>query len=106
MAWAYLLVAGMLEIVWATALKFAEGFTRFWPSAIGIAAAVASFWLLMQALETLPVGTAYAVWAGIGVGGVAAFGMLVLGEPAAASRLAFLTMILIGIVGLKLVDAS
>ena len=54
MAWAYLLVAGMLEIVWATALKFAEGFTRFWPSAIGIAAAIASVWLLMHALETLP----------------------------------------------------
>jgi quaternary ammonium compound-resistance protein SugE len=106
MGWVYLLVAGMLEIVWATALKFADGFTNLWPSLIGIAAAVASFLLLTQALETLPVGTAYAAWAGIGVGGVAVFGMLVLGEPAAASRLAFLTMILVGIVGLKLVDAT
>ena len=102
MGWAYLLAAGLLEIVWATALKFAGGFTRFWPSAIGIGAAVASFWLLMLALETLPVGTAYAVWAGIGVAGVALFGVLVLGEPAVASRLGFLTLILIGIVGLKL----
>jgi quaternary ammonium compound-resistance protein SugE len=106
MGWTYLLAAGLLEIAWATALKFSDGFTRFWPSAIGICAAAASFWLLMLALETLPVGTAYAVWAGIGVAGVALFGVLALGEPAAASRLGFLALILIGIIGLKLSETS
>jgi quaternary ammonium compound-resistance protein SugE len=106
MGWVYLVGAGVLEIIWATALKFADGFSRFWPSAIGIVAAVASFCLLVLALETLPVGTAYAVWAGIGVAGVAVVGILALGEPAAASRLLFLTLILVGVVGLKLVEVG
>lgn len=105
MGWLYLLAAGLLEVVWATALKLSDGFTRFWPSAIGVAAAIMSFGLLVLALRTLPVGTAYAVWAGIGVGGVAALGILALGEPVAASRLGFLALILVGIVGLKLVEA-
>ena len=105
MAWLYLLGAGLLEVVWATALKFSDGLTRFWPSAIGIASAVVSFLLLVLALKTLPVGTAYAVWAGIGVGGVALIGIMALGEPVGMARLGFLALILAGIVGLKLVEA-
>jgi quaternary ammonium compound-resistance protein SugE len=106
MGWLYLLAAGLLEIAWATSLKLSAGFTRFWPSAFGVAAALVSFGLLVLALKTLPVGTAYAVWAGIGVGGVAALGVLFLGEPLATSRLLFLGLILIGIVGLRLVEAG
>lgn len=105
MAWIYLLGAGLLEIVWATAIKYAGGFTRFWPSVIGITAATASFIFLALALRTLPIGTAYAIWVGIGVGGVAVFGMVALGEPASASRIGFLTLILVGIIGLKLAEA-
>lgn len=103
-SWLYLLGAGLLEIVWASAMKSADGFTRLLPSAITVAAAIASFVLLALALRSLPVGTAYAVWVGIGVGGVALFGMLALGEPASAARLACLGLILLGILGLKLLD--
>jgi quaternary ammonium compound-resistance protein SugE len=104
MAWAMLLGAGLLEIVWAVALKQANGFTRFWPSALGIAAAVASFCGLAVALRTLPVGTAYAVWVGIGAVGVVIAGMLAFGESASPLRLGLVALILIGIVGLKLVE--
>ena len=104
MAWTILLGAGLLEIVWAIALKHTGGFTRFWPSAIGIAAALASFVMLSSALQSLPVGTAYAVWVGIGALGVAAVGIVALGESASPLRLGFLALILVGIVGLKLVD--
>lgn len=102
MAWFYLLAAGLLEVVWATALKQSEGFTRFWPSAASIAAAAASFVLLALALKLLPVATGYAVWVGIGVLGTAAVGILALGEPAGLARLALLALILAGVVGLKL----
>ena len=105
MAWTILICAGLLEIVWAIMLKFADGFTRFWPSAIGLAAAVASFVMLSVALKSLPVGTAYAVWVGIGVFGVALVGMTALGESVSVLRLAFLAMILAGIIGLKIVEA-
>ncbi len=105
MAWSLLFAAGLLEVAWATALKYAEGFTRFWPSALGVAAAIASFFLLALALRALPIGTAYAIWAGIGVAGAAAFGMVALSEPTSAARIAFLTLILAGIIGLKLVEA-
>jgi len=91
--------------VWAVALKFADGFTRFWPSAIGLAAAVTSFVMLSLALKNLPVGTAYVVWVGVGAFGVAIAGMLALGENVSAPRLAFLALILVGIVGLKFVGA-
>jgi quaternary ammonium compound-resistance protein SugE len=104
-AWAMLVGAGLLEIVWAIALKQAEGFTRFWPSAIGIVAAIASFVLLAAALRSLPVGTAYAVWVGLGALGVALAGIVALGESAAPARLAFLFLILIGVVGLRLIEA-
>ena len=104
MAWTVLVGAGLLEIVWAIALKYADGFTRFWPSAIGLAAAVVSFVLLSTALKTLPVGTAYAVWVGIGALGVAITGIIAFGESASLLRLSLLALILIGIVGLKLVE--
>jgi quaternary ammonium compound-resistance protein SugE len=104
MAWTMLLGAGLLEIVWAIALKYTGGFTRFWPSAIGIVAAVTSFVMLSSALKSLPVGTAYAVWVGIGALGVALAGILALGESASPLRLAFLALILIGIIGLKIVE--
>ena len=104
MAWLLLLAAGLLEIVWAIALKQSEGFTRLWPSVIGVSTALASFLLLTMALRHLPVGTAYAIWVGIGAIGVALVGILALGEAASPTRLALLTLILIGIVGLKLVE--
>jgi quaternary ammonium compound-resistance protein SugE len=104
MAWTVLVGAGLLEIVWAIALKHADGFARFWPSAIGIAAAVVSFVLLSTALRTLPVGTAYAVWVGIGALGVAITGIIAFGESASLLRVGLLALILIGIVGLKLVE--
>jgi quaternary ammonium compound-resistance protein SugE len=101
----YLLAAGLLEILWATAFKLSDGLGRFWPSVIGVTAAVASFVLLVLALKTLPVGTAYAVWAGIGVAGVAMFGIVALREPASTARVSFLALILAGIIGLKMVEA-
>jgi quaternary ammonium compound-resistance protein SugE len=104
MAWTILVGAGLLEIVWAIALKYTDGFTRFWPSVIGITAALASFVMLSSALESLPVGTAYAVWVGIGALGVALAGMVALGESASPLRLGFLALILVGIIGLKLVE--
>ena len=105
MAWVFLIAAGLLEIVWAVALKEADGFTRLWPSVIGIAAAWISFALLTLALRTLPVGTAYAMWTGIGVLGVAVVGILALGDGASIERIALLALILAGIVGLKLVES-
>jgi quaternary ammonium compound-resistance protein SugE len=104
-AWALLFGAGLLEVVWAVALTQSGGFTRLGPSALGIAAAVASFVMLALALNSLPVGTAYAVWVGIGVLGVALVGIIAFGETASALRLGFLGLILVGIVGLKLVES-
>ena len=104
MAWTMLFGAGLLEIVWAIALKHTGGFTRFWPSAIGVGAAIVSFVMLSIALKSLPVGTAYAVWVGIGALGVALAGIVVLGESASPLRLGFLLLILVGIIGLKAVE--
>lgn len=104
MAWVLLVGAGLLEIVWAIALKQAGGWTRFWPSVIGIASAVASFAMLAVALKTLPVGTAYAVWVGIGAVGVALMGIVALNESAAPLRLVCLGLVLAGILGLRLID--
>lgn len=103
MAWTLLIGAGVLEIVWAIALKNAEGFTLLWPSVVGITAAWASFGLLTFALRTLPVGTVYAVWTGIGIVG-AVVGILAEGESSSLARLAMLALILAGIIGLKQVD--
>jgi quaternary ammonium compound-resistance protein SugE len=104
MAWIYLLIAGLLEVVWAIGIKYTEGFTRLWPSVGTIAAMVVSMALLSFALKTLPVGTGYAVWTGIGTVGAALFGMLLLGEPRDAARLACIALIVVGIIGLKVVS--
>ncbi|MBC6462793.1 DMT family transporter [Actinomadura sp. HBU206391] len=101
MAWILVLVAALLEIVWALALKQADGFSRLWPSVLGVTTALLSFVLLSIALRTLPVGTAYAVWVGLGALGVALAGILTLGESASAVRLVCLMLILIGVVGLR-----
>ncbi len=100
-AWIILLLAGLLEIIWASGLRFTEGFTRLAPSVVVLALAWASFYLLAVAMREIPVGTAYAVWTGIGATGVALLGMFVLKEPITASRLLFLALIVIGIIGLK-----
>lgn len=102
MAWVWLGLAGLLEIGWAVGLKLSEGFSRLWPSVFTVAAMAASIGLLGIALKTLPVGTAYAVWTGIGAVGTAAFGMLVLGEPATALKIAGVAAIAAGIAMLKL----
>lgn len=104
MPWITLACAGLLEIVWAIALKHSDGFTRLLPTVISLAAAAASFLLLSLALRSLPVGTAYAVWVGIGAVGVAATGMLVLGEHVSMARLGFIAVILVGVIGLRLVE--
>ena len=103
MAWLALAVAGLLEIGWAIGLKYTDGFTRWWPSVLTVASMVASVALLAWSLRTLPVGTAYAVWTGIGAVGTAALGIYLFGEPATAARLASIGLIVAGIVGLKLV---
>lgn len=105
MAWLYLLLAGLFEIGWAIGLKYTNGFTRFWPTvATGVSMAV-SLGLLGLALRTLPLGTAYAVWTGIGAAGTVALGIVLFGEPATAARLGCVGLIVAGIVGLKLVSA-
>ncbi len=106
MAWTLLLVAGLLEVIWAVGLKYTQGFTRLWPSLATVAAMVVSVWLLALAMRTLPVGTAYAVWTGIGVVGAVVFGILLFGESAAPARLACIALIVSGIVGLKLISTS
>ena len=102
MAWICLLLAGLLEIGWAVGLKHTQGFTRLWPSVCTGLCMAASFALLSLSLKTLPMGTAYAVWTGIGAAGTALVGMLFLGEPRDFARLAYLFLIVAGVVGLKL----
>lgn len=102
MSWIVLLIAGLLEVVWAISLKSSHGFTRLWPSLITLVAMVASVLLLAHAMKTLPAGTAYAVWIGIGAVGAAIMGIILLGEPASLLRLLSLALIVEGIVGLKL----
>jgi quaternary ammonium compound-resistance protein SugE len=102
MAWVVLLIAGLFEVGWAIGLKYTEGFTRVWPTVGTVAAMVASVGLLGLAMRFLPVGTAYAVWTGIGAVGTVTLGMLLFSEPATAGRLACVGLILAGIVGLKL----
>jgi quaternary ammonium compound-resistance protein SugE len=102
MAWLMLIVAGGFEVVWAIGLKYAEGFTRFWPSVMTVVAMLVSIVLLGLAMKQLPVGTSYAVWVGVGAVGTAILGIVLLGESASAGRLASLALIVAGIVGLKL----
>lgn len=102
MSWSILFLAGLFEVVWAVGLKYTEGFTRLWPSVGTVAAMGVSFYLLAVAMRTLPLGTAYAVWVGIGAVGTAILGIMLFNEPANAGRLVSLGLILAGIVGLKL----
>ena len=103
MAWVILLVAGLFEVAWAIGLKYTEGFTRFWPSAATVGAMVVSVALLGSAVKSLPLGTAYAVWTGIGAVGAVLLGIALFGESASVARLLCVGLIVAGIVGLKLV---
>lgn len=104
MDWFLLVLAGMLEMGWAVGLKYAEGFTRLWPSVLTLVSMALSVLLLALAVRHLPVGTAYAVWTGIGAVGTVLLGIVLFGEPASLGRLFCIGLILAGIVGLKLVS--
>ena len=106
MAWTLLLIAGLFEIAWAIGLKYTEGFTRLVPSVLTVAAMVVSVVCLALALRSIPVGTGYAVWTGIGAVGTAILGIVLFGESAGIARLACIGLIVAGIVGLKLVSGS
>ena len=101
MAWIILALAGIFEIVWAVGLKYTEGFTKLLPSSLTIAAMLLSFWLLSISMRTLPLGTSYAVWTGIGTIGTAIFGIVWLGESAGIVKIMCISCILLGILGLK-----
>jgi quaternary ammonium compound-resistance protein SugE len=106
MAWICLLIAGLFEVGWAIGLKYTEGFSKLWPSVATIAAMVASFELLALALKTIPVGTAYAVWTGIGAVGTAVFGIVFFGESRDVLRILCIMLIVIGVIGLKVVSPA
>lgn len=101
MSWILLVVAGLLEVGWAIGLKFTEGFTRPLPSVLTALAIAGSMYLLSVAARTIPIGTAYAIWVGIGVVGAAVLGIVLLKEPASLARIAFLAMLVVAIIGLK-----
>ena len=102
MAWTLLIIAGFLEVAWAVGLKYTDGWTRLWPSVFTLAVMLIDFFILSAAMRSLPVGTAYAVWTGIGAVGTAIAGMLLFGESREALRLVCIGLIVAGIVGLKL----
>ncbi len=106
MAWVYLGIAGLLEIVWASAMKHSEGFTKLWPTVISLIGMVASMVLLSISMKTLPLGTAYSVWTGIGAAGAFIFGIVVLGEQATLARIAAALLIVSGLILMKLSDNS
>jgi quaternary ammonium compound-resistance protein SugE len=106
MAWLILGVAGLCEVGWAIGLKYTEGFTRLWPSVATVIAMIVSVGLLGVAVKTLPVGTAYAVWVGVGAVGTALLGIVLFAEPATVARLGSLALIIAGIVGLKLASPA
>ena len=106
MAWIYLLFAGLFEVGWAIGLKYTDGFTRPMPTVLTVGCMIVSLGLLGLALKTLPVGTAYAIWTGIGTVGTVALGIILLGESANALRLACIALIVVGILGLKAVSAE
>jgi quaternary ammonium compound-resistance protein SugE len=105
MAWILLFSAGIAEIIFALSLKFNEGFTKLWPSVVTCVAGLLSFYLLMLAIKSLPLGTAYAVWTGMGAIGVAILGILLFKESADACRLMSISLVIIGIIGLKLTES-
>jgi quaternary ammonium compound-resistance protein SugE len=102
MAWVYLLLAGLLEVVWAAAMKQSEGFSRLGPSAVTLVAMIASFWLLALAMRTLPLGTSYTIWTGIGAVGAFIVGITMMGEVASVMRIAAASLIVAGLVLMKL----
>ena len=106
MAWIYLIIAGLLEIVWASWLKKTDGFTKLGPSVITIGVMCVSFYLLGLALKTLPTGTGYAVWVGIGAVGTALIGLLFLGESATLLRIVSIALIVLGVIGLRLAEGG
>jgi quaternary ammonium compound-resistance protein SugE len=106
MPWIYLGLAGLFEVVWAIGLKYTEGFTRLWPSVITVSAMTVSIVLLAMAVKSLPMGTAYAIWTGIGAVGAVVLGIVLFGDSASPARLACVALVLIGIVGLKLTSGS
>ncbi len=105
MPWFHLIIAGLLEIAWAIGLKQTAGWTRLWPSLITVALMIASFFFLSLALRTLPLGTSYAIWTGIGAIGTALVGIFIFDEPRTAARLVCLLLIISGIIGLKLASS-
>ena len=102
MAWAILVVAGLFEIGWAIGLKYTQGFTRLWPTVWTLLAMIISLLLLGIAMKTLPVGTAYSIWVGVGAAGTVILGIVLLGEPASVGRMISVALIIAGVVGLKL----
>lgn len=102
MAWVFLGIAGLFEVVWATSMKYSEGFTRVGPTAVTVAAMAVSFLFLSMSLKALPLGTAYAIWTGIGAAGAFVVGVMFMGEAATAGRIVSITLLVAGIVGLKL----
>ncbi len=102
MAWVYVFVAGVFEVVWITGLKYTDGFTRLWPSVGTVAAIITSMVCLALAVRVIPIGTAYAVWTGIGAAGAVVAGMILFNEPRDVARLVFIALIVSGVVGLKL----
>jgi quaternary ammonium compound-resistance protein SugE len=106
MSWFILVLAGLFEVAWAVGLKYTDGFTRPWPTVGTVAAMAASLWLLGIAMKSLPLGTAYAVWVGVGAAGTVILGIVLLGESASPARLISVALILAGIIGLKLATPS
>lgn len=106
MAWLILITGGLLEVVWAVSLKYTDGFTRLVPTILTAGAVVASLVLLGFAARTLPIGTAYAVWVGIGAAGAAVVGMILFSEPATPARLFFITLLVVAVVGLRITTPS
>jgi quaternary ammonium compound-resistance protein SugE len=102
MSWIYLFIAGLFEIGWAIGLKYTAGFTKLWPSVITIVGMILSFYFLSTAVKTIPIGTAYAIWTGIGAVGTAILGIILFGESKEIIRIFFIMLIVIGIVGLKI----
>jgi quaternary ammonium compound-resistance protein SugE len=102
MAWLYLIIAGIFEVIWAMGLKYSQGFAKLFPSLVTLGAMVVSFYLLALATKSLPIGTAYAIWTGIGAIGAVLLGMILFNEPVNILRIVFLCLILVGIVGLKI----
>jgi len=102
MSWIYLFIAGLFEIGWAVGLKYTAGFTKLWPSVITIIGMILSFYFLSNAIKTIPIGTAYAIWTGIGAVGTAILGIILFGESKELIRIFFIFLIVVGIVGLKI----